>query len=36
MHESRRGLTMPVIFAAHGAPVLLDEAVWMAGNPAHR
>jgi 4,5-DOPA dioxygenase extradiol len=20
---------MPVIFAAHGAPVLLDDAVWM-------
>ncbi|HEY3595045.1 MAG TPA: hypothetical protein VGL13_14270, partial [Polyangiaceae bacterium] len=23
------GATMPVIFAAHGAPVLLDDAPWM-------
>ena len=31
--ETRRGptvLRMPVIFAAHGAPVLLDDAEWMA------
>jgi 4,5-DOPA dioxygenase extradiol len=29
-HESRaRGARMPVIFAAHGAPILLDDAVWM-------
>jgi len=31
--ESQRdttGARMPVIFAAHGAPVLLDDAVWMA------
>src|SRR5512138_1512937 len=25
-----RGTRMPVIFAAHGAPVLLDDPVWMA------
>ena len=24
------GVRMPIIFAAHGAPVLLDDAVWMA------
>jgi 4,5-DOPA dioxygenase extradiol len=28
--HSASGLRMPVIFAAHGAPVLLDDAVWMA------
>jgi len=31
-NESKKGATsprMPAIFAAHGAPVLLDDAVWM-------
>jgi 4,5-DOPA dioxygenase extradiol len=27
--ESAKGGRMPVIFAAHGAPVLLDDATWM-------
>ncbi len=28
--EPRAGERMPVIFAAHGAPILLDDDVWMA------
>jgi 4,5-DOPA dioxygenase extradiol len=27
--EGQAGRRMPVIFAAHGAPVLLDDATWM-------
>jgi hypothetical protein len=29
-HGSDTEGRMPVVFAAHGAPVLLDDAVWMA------
>ena len=27
--ERAKGCRMPAIFAAHGAPILLDDAVWM-------
>ncbi len=30
IHPSRSISRMPVVFAAHGAPVLLDDAAWMA------
>jgi hypothetical protein len=29
MPKGEVGTMMPVIFAAHGAPILLDDATWM-------